>query len=80
MSIPHVVSVLRAARDDPRVAGIVVRGVQGLSGAGLAHLEEVRRAVEGFGSGARRVCFMSPGALGWLGMGRDCEREGDEEG
>ena len=53
MSIPRVVSALRAARDDPRVAGIVVRGVQGLFGAGLADLEEVRRAVEGFGSGGK---------------------------
>ena len=53
MSISRVVSALRAAHYDPRVADIVVRGVHGLSGAGLADLEEVRRAVEGFGSGGK---------------------------
>lgn len=69
MSIPRVVSALRAARDDPRVAGFVVRGVQGLSGAGLADLEEVRRAVEDFGSGGKKSLLYVAEGLGLAGNG-----------
>lgn len=51
LSLPQVVKTLRAARDDPRVAALVVRGLNGLAGIGLAEVTELREAIKSFSSG-----------------------------
>jgi hypothetical protein len=51
LSITRVISTLHTARDDPRVSGLVCRGLSGLAGAGLADIAEIRRAVQDFSRG-----------------------------
>lgn len=71
VSVPRVVATLRAARDDPRVAGLVVRGLSGLAGAGLADIAELRRAVRDFsrGGGGKPSLLHVPEGLGLAGNG-----------
>lgn len=71
VSITRVIATLRAARDDPRVAGLVCRGLSGLAGAGLADIAELRRAVQDFsrGGGGKPSLLHVPEGLGMSGNG-----------
>lgn len=71
LAIPRVIATLRIARDDPRVAGLVCRGVSGLRGAGIAEISELRRAVQDFsaGKGGKPTVLHLPEGLGGSGNG-----------
>lgn len=51
ITVQRLVSALAAAKSDARVTGLVVRGVSGLSGIGLAEVTELRHAIQDFSKG-----------------------------
>lgn len=51
LRLPSLISAIHAARSDPRVAALVVRGLGGLQGVGLAEISELRAAIVSFGEG-----------------------------
>lgn len=71
LSVSQLVSTLHAAAEDPRVAGLVVRGVGGLGGLGLAEIAELRNAIIKFrnGWGGKVAVLHVPEGLGAGGNG-----------
>lgn len=51
MRLERLINSLNVAKADPRVSGLVVRGLSGLADLGLADLTELRNAVRDFSSG-----------------------------
>jgi signal peptide peptidase SppA len=71
LSVLSVAHAVRAAKDDPRVAGLLVRGLAGLGGLGLAEMTDLRRAVGEFAEGpaGKPAILHVPEGLGGGGNG-----------
>jgi signal peptide peptidase SppA len=71
ISVHRLITALQNARDDPRVAGLVVRGVTGLGKIGLSEISELRSAIINFseGWGGKPSMLHVPEGLGLAGNG-----------
>lgn len=69
--LQRLVSTLEEAKHDPRVAGLVVRGLGGLRGMGLAEVAELRDIIKDFstGWGGKQTMLHVPEGLGTFGNG-----------
>lgn len=69
--LTRLISTLRAAKADPRVTGLVVRGLSGLSDVGPAGFAELRAALHDFSSGwgGKHTLLHLPSGLGSAGNG-----------
>jgi signal peptide peptidase SppA len=71
ISVHRLITALQNARDDPRVSGLVVRGVTGLRKIGLSEISELRSAIRNFseGWGGKPSMLHVPEGLGLAGNG-----------
>lgn len=71
MRIERLINVLNVAKADPRVTGLVVRGLSGLGDMGLADLTELRGAILDFSSGwgGKQTMLHIPEGIGAMGNG-----------
>lgn len=71
MRLERLVSTLKAAKKDPRVGALIVRGMSGLSTMGLAELTELRNAIRDFsqGWGGKHTMLHVPDGFGLGGNG-----------
>lgn len=69
--LERLITTLKAAKNDPRVTAVVVRGLSGLSSMGLADLTELRNAISDFSSGwgGKQTMLHVPDGLGVAGNG-----------
>lgn len=69
--LQRLISALEEAKHDPRVAGLVVRGLGGLRGIGLAEVAELRDIIKDFstGWGGKQTMLHVPEGLGASGNG-----------
>lgn len=67
----NLISTIDDAKHDPRVAGLVVRGLGGLRGLGLADVDELRQVISDFSSGwgGKQTMLHVPQGLGGAGNG-----------
>ena len=71
ITMDSLVDVLDSAKRDPRITGLVVRGIAGLSGIGLANVGELRSAIQDFskGWGGKPTLLHVPEGIGGAGNG-----------
>lgn len=71
LRLQNLIAALHAAKADPRVTGLVVRGINGISGIGLAELSELREAIRDFstGWGGKHTLLHVPEGIGISGNG-----------
>lgn len=71
MRVERLINVLNVAKADPRVTGLVVRGLSGLGDMGLADLTELRSAILDFSSGwgGKQTMLHIPEGIGAMGNG-----------
>lgn len=71
MRVERLINVLNVAKADPRVTGLVVRGLSGLGEMGLADLTELRSAILDFSSGwgGKQTMIHIPEGIGAAGNG-----------
>lgn len=69
--LQKLITTLEEAKADPRVAGLVVRGLGGLRGVGLAEICELRNVIRDFstGWGGKQTMLHVPEGLGGAGNG-----------
>ncbi|CAN8067500.1 unnamed protein product [Agarophyton chilense] len=69
--LPQLVSALNSAKDDPRVTGLVVRGISGLQSMGLAEISELRDTIRDFSNswGKKHTMLHIPEGIGGFGNG-----------
>lgn len=67
----QLISTIESASDDPRVTGLIVRGITGLQGMGLAEITELRDAISSFSKawGGKQTMIHVPEGLGGVGNG-----------
>lgn len=71
IQLPQLISVLDSAKQDPRVTGLVVRGISGLQSVGLAEISELRNAIRDFSNswGGKHTMLHVPEGVGSIGNG-----------
>ncbi|KAI0563790.1 Peptidase S49 [Gracilaria domingensis] len=69
--LPQLVSALNTAKNDPRVTGLIVRGISGLQSMGLAEITELRDTIRDFSSswGKKHTMLHIPEGIGGFGNG-----------
>lgn len=69
--LQRLIATLEDAKHDPRVVGLVVRGLGGLRGVGLAEIAELRDVIREFstGWGGKQTMLHVPEGLGGAGNG-----------
>eukprot|EP00178_Gracilaria_changii_P009783 TRINITY_DN283_c0_g1_i1.p2 TRINITY_DN283_c0_g1~~TRINITY_DN283_c0_g1_i1.p2 ORF type:complete len:1008 (+),score=175.98 TRINITY_DN283_c0_g1_i1:252-3275(+) len=69
--LPQLVSALTAAKNDPRVTGLVVRGISGIQSMGLAEISELRDTILDFSNswGKKHTMLHIPEGIGGFGNG-----------